>query len=105
MTIDEMPAGPEMDALVAEKVMGEPQPHDAPVEMGSISGVLTMFNNYPWKAWLPECLGLGKPWTWRPLPYSTDIAAAWKVVEKICGRYRFDLGWGGDEHPLWGCRI
>jgi len=56
MTIDEMPAGQEMDALVAEKVMGV-------------------------KCYCPpkeDCLCH----SWSPA-YSTDIAAAWGVVEYI----------------------
>ena len=47
MNYDEMPAGREMDALVAEKVMADP----------------------PGQVW--------------PRAYSTDIATAWEVAEKM----------------------
>lgn len=55
-----MEAGRELDALIAEKVMGFP---------------LEIIRGAPY----PEC----------PRHYSTDIAAAWEVVEK-------DDGWGHD---------
>jgi hypothetical protein len=79
MTRDEilnMPAGREMDALVAEKVFGRKT------------------------AWFsgpggPVITGgtMAKVSTWTPIkPYSTDIAAAWEVVEKmISNGWRFYL--------------
>ena len=58
--IERMPAGPEMDAMVAEKVMG-------------CRGLFRHSDGTP----LCECHGL------RPVPrYSTSIAAAWEVVRK-----------------------
>jgi hypothetical protein len=78
MRIEELPAGREMDALIAEKVMG--------------------WKPVPINYWLPEGKGRGdKPVLWlfnhpkygeqtramhnfRP---SSDIAAAWEVVEEI----------------------
>ncbi len=70
MTIDEMPAGPELDALVAKAL--DP---DCTVSMAAIGendeDILAV-----WK-WN----GLRD---WIPLPkFSTDIAAAWEVVEKL----------------------
>jgi len=61
-----MPAGPEMDALVAERVMGwtwEPGPYLQD----------------------PETPRRAHPQSTRnaPDPYSTNIAAAWLVVEKL----------------------
>ena len=58
-TIDfrQMDAGPEMDELVAERVMGSPRPGPGFVR-------------------------------WAPVPrYSTDIAAAWQVVERLRGQH------------------
>ena len=101
MNYDEMPAGPELDALVAEKVMG-----------------------LEWREWIPY----GAPQGWFPkdaptlnwrdekdraydppedkadLPaYSFDIAAAWEVVEKL------DLAWwpeiGRMTDGSWYCEI
>lgn len=63
MDIDTMPAGRELDALVAERVMG-------------------------WKLFASEP-GYGRPphqitLVLTPIPhYSTDIAAAWIIVEKL----------------------
>jgi hypothetical protein len=60
MTFDEMPAGREMDALVAETVMGcryIPDYHRWELPNGR------------WSIDLPE--------------YSTDITAAWQVVERM----------------------
>lgn len=54
MTIDELTAGRELDALVADKVMGRFGP-----QLKTIEGMRSLPN------------------------YSTDIAAAWNVVERI----------------------
>ena len=69
MNIDELPAGRELDALVAERVMGwhitdaikKPGQDDYGVAPGQV-GVL---------------------WVVRVPDYSTDIAAAWQVVERL----------------------
>lgn len=71
MLIDTMPAGRELDALVAEKVMGWYR-------------VGTMWcqgaNSYAAPA---EDLEIENPPKTKPWSPSTDIAAAWEVVEKI----------------------
>lgn len=97
MDIDNLEAGPELDKLVAERVMGlVPCTHwvDGFSTMSIIHG--------------DECDGTpylnchdAKPGRWTK-KYSTDIAAAWEVVEKfkpeveICclhnGTYRAWLG-------------
>lgn len=74
MNIDEMPAGREMDALVAEKVMGylcvcDEEPRDCPIHAKSDQDTL--------------------------LSYSTDIADAWIMMEKM----RFVIG---SHHGLHG---
>lgn len=69
--IDALPAGYELDALVAEKVMGWTE-RDSRGPGG-----------HPMRRWFPPQNG---PWEWdqdEPKPYSTDIAAAWEVVEKL----------------------
>lgn len=64
--IDEAPAGPEMDAAIAE-VLGGPRPPFGTVMTGwGLS-----------RAWRPYN-GL-----WCPHPFSTDIAAAWELVERL----------------------
>lgn len=91
MKIEEMPAGRELDAFVAEKVMGwkyvdHNEAYDLP-----ISGV---------------AFGKGSPdgLSRCPVPYySTDIAAAWEVVEKLRkDGFAFDSYSSGSEeaeHP------
>lgn len=65
MNYDDMTAGPEMDRLVAEKVMGW--------ELCEHNGLL-------WKE-EPESWGDQTPWT-----PSTNIAHAWEVVESLVRR-------------------
>lgn len=76
MNIDEMDAGPELDRLVAEKVMGcEPCGHP-------FCGPRTGHN--------------------MPAPYSTDIRAAWEVVDKLglfVGKGFF--GWIASQNSYW----
>ena len=74
-----MEAGRELDALVAEKVMGWKDVNTAWPSYGSP----------------PE-----SPDGWREIPaFSTDIAAAWEVVEKLSGPNVVDdfrlAYWGG----------
>ncbi len=86
--IDNMPAGREMDALIAEKVMMFP--------MAAIPHALTKDKRVIDKgdhAWL-ECKC-----------YSTDIAAAWEVVEKLMpsceqGNPEINRGFDGKK-PAW----
>lgn len=61
-------AGRELDALVAEKVMGWAfHPERDPM--------------FQWEA--PSPHGHWHPYRFEPSPYSSDIAAAWDVVEKM----------------------
>jgi hypothetical protein len=70
MNIDEMKAGPEMDRLVAEKVMGW--------AIGSDGCSVEERHGRLWRgeAWEDDC------YIWRP---STNIAHAWEVVEHLRG--------------------
>ncbi len=70
-----MEAGPDLDRMVAERVMGW---HIAPWEDETDGGL-------EWKDALghymaPYSSGQNPKWRWSP---STDIAAAWRVVEHI----------------------
>jgi hypothetical protein len=86
MDIDTMEAGSELDALVAEKVMEWNGTHDVQyVDLDT------------WYSWCKNCGKLGEDGEighWEPgmdqpkgcaVPprYSTDITAAWEVVEKM----------------------
>ena len=85
--IDNMPAGREMDALVAEKVIG----------WIWCAGPDTFKPGRPWRSWLSEPDTRLPTWdglTGMPVDglfdeesnvqhYSTDIAAAWLIVEKM----------------------
>ena len=75
--IREMPAGREMDALVAEKVMGS--------VCGGMCGVLPMPSGYRQVD--------GYCFVHSPQPYSTRISAAWKVVEVLLSAWGFTLTW------------
>ncbi len=71
--IDSMPAGREMNALIAEKVMGlHPFVSD---------GLGTREKEHTISTFCKEC---GDPFGYHAIPdYSTNIEYAWKVVEKI----------------------
>ncbi len=95
MNIDEMTAGRELDALVCELVMGwrrEPQ-----------WGLTTM--GKPNK---PSPEGTCSVTSEVVPHYSTDIAAAWEVVEKLCELDEFCLityfGSGGKVDG-WVCEL
>jgi hypothetical protein len=77
MTKDEilnMPAGREMDALIAEKVMGWKRPPS-----GNGWNVTTLF-----KRKTPDGQNLQVAWVGDGMvEFSADISAAWEVVEKM----------------------
>lgn len=81
--IDEMPAGPDLDVLIAEKVMGwklEGVFHDDPDE---------------WEGWR-DAEGQGGYAS--PPSYSTAIEAAWDVLEKMHnGESRFHWSISSDN--------
>ena len=81
--IDEMQAGREMDALIAEKVMGWA------VFYGEYKGY-ELLDDEVAQGYPPEEEADGVPFE---IPYySTDIAAAWEVVERITEkRWKFKL--------------
>ena len=71
----------ELDAAVAERVMGQLRPQAGPTVE------LAIAPNGGWWAWD------GK---WQPQPYSQDISWAWRVVEKMR-----ELGWGFWLENMW----
>ncbi len=96
--IDQLPAGREMDALIAEKIFNlKPATF---VEIGSISGMVIYFK-------CEEGNGNTRgyyPGNYRDNPrvpldhYSTNIKAAWEVVEQMVARMGYqnpDFEWSG----------
>ena len=76
-----MPAGPELDALVAERVLGWVR-HRSKLE----SGRWSLFPPGEAPDWMvPATDGAGPPITsWEP--YSADMTAAWRVVAHLHSR-------------------
>lgn len=111
MTRDEILAlkpGRELDVLVAEKVMGTPVHWERAVAIG---------NRIEWVRCEPYRVGeIRRTEDDKPVPpYSTDIAAAWEVVEVLRNNHfavrietnRFDnmwlvKVWSNDTHPMGG---
>lgn len=92
-----MKPGPELDALVAEKVMGRKREH----EFDNDSDDPTC---YYCNAYLSS---RGRPCAGDP-PYSTDIAAAWEVVEHMIERdMRVNVStcYQPDDGTPWICTL
>lgn len=90
MNIDEMQAGREMDALVAERVMGWDR--DVMGCLGAPKGAKEYDTQC--HSWIGAWDENGNP---NFLPhYSTDIAAAWQVVEWMKD-WNFTLDWLGSD--------
>ena len=73
--IMELAAGREVDALIAVKVMGWQY------TIGNYRPLLVPTNNDPRMSWVAEWDEKGRP-DWLP-HYSTEISAAWQVIEKM----------------------
>lgn len=89
---DEMTAR-ERDVLVAVEIMGEPKP-TTNVPPGVLSGFATSSSGGG--NWIGTTSGYesGDEPVWMPKPFTSDIAAAWKVVEKMHGSdFNFRCGW------------
>ena len=77
-----MEAGEELDRLVAE-VMGEPMPEFTPEDALDLQLAGSPVKS-PKGNWVCLCNHEeGDIPVWHPLPFSTDISAAWLVVEKL----------------------
>lgn len=95
-----MPAGKEVDILIAEKVMGLSLQHLLPVyEEGSTDDGLDGWSGFV----CPRCR---RPSDMLDEPcakyYSTDIRAAWEVVEKFTSERWVELG---NSRGGWECLI
>ena len=78
-----MEIGEDLDRLVATEVMGEPMPEFIPEDALDLQLAGSPIKS-PKGNWLCLCdYDKGDIPTWRPLPYATDISAAWQVEEKI----------------------
>ena len=88
----EMEAGRELDALVAEKVMGLSAPWDENTPCPYCGEIMRYCGQ---RSWCTSC----SEWRYGPYKeYSEDISAAWEVVEKLRKSYRvriheFGSGW------------
>lgn len=106
----EQEAGRELDALVAEKVMGLPpsawpppcirhhRTDDAEWDSGSQEA----------GGWCYTCNTMISSVDREPPAYSTDISAAWEVVEKLKERHGVKVMGGPDDEggcEIWCCDI
>ncbi|GAJ12734.1 unnamed protein product, partial [marine sediment metagenome] len=107
-TILAMEVGDELDKLVAVEVMGELMPEFTPQNALDLQLVGSPVKS-PKGNWLCLCrYDEGDIPTWRPVPFSTDISAAWQVVDKM-----FELGYamrllhlGSKFYPeYWYCHF
>lgn len=96
-TLETMEAGKDMDVLVAERVMGESLDCDHPaVEVVQGSLVRCVFCKEEHGS---TSLAISRAMN-SPAPYSTDIAAAWRVVERLRGLgFGVDIHANGTNHP------
>ena len=88
LRVDQMEPGPELDALVAEQVMGEPMPGYLP---GERRGGST-------PEWWSEAADDEPPW--RPTPFSQQLSCSQSVFQKLMERgWHFDIK--GDPSSGW----
>lgn len=90
--MSDLPAGPELDRLVDEKVMGRIVKHRERFRHGRANGM-------EWVSAHPDVVYAGDPFF--PIsPYSTDIAAAWPVAEKVgISVLKIPTGWAAGVWP------
>ena len=82
-TILAMEAGEELDRLVAEEVMVEPMPEFTPEDALRLQLAGSPVKS-PKGNWVCLCrYDEGDIPRWCPVPFSTDISAAWRVLEKL----------------------
>lgn len=87
MNASELQAGRELDALIAEKVMGLRRE----VRLCGSTESATIYSQNPWWQDGRQTL-LDVHHHGGPRPYSTDIAAAWEVVEAMRAGLKADDG-------------
>ena len=93
--IRRLPRGKELDALVAERVMGHPMPSSIPEDAPDLYLAGTPLH---YDGWSCVCrYDEGDVPKWVPDPYSTDISAAWPIAVKM-GLALFPL-----NNKDWAC--
>lgn len=96
-----MEAGEELDSLMATDIMEEPMPESTPENALDFQLAGNPIES-PKRNWVCLCsYDEGDIPTWRPLPYSTDIWAAWQVWRKVTAGDPF--GWAiysGEEDKV-----
>lgn len=108
--IDALPAGEQLDALVAEFVMGEPKPPAVDHELHLFFGPPIYSEKGNWYC-QPE-YDKGDVCIWKPMSFSADFGLFGKLIEQCQKRdFRFIL----DKHELdrsdgwvagnWNCEI
>ncbi|MBA7675928.1 hypothetical protein ES703_84167 [subsurface metagenome] len=76
-----MEPGPELDTLVAEKIMNHPMPDFIPADALDLYLAGTPIH---YDSWTCVCrYDEGDVPKWIPDPYSTDISAAWPIAVKM----------------------
>lgn len=90
--IDEHEAGQCLDEWVATVIMQEPKPiYDYPWEQALFESSRSWWGNWTWRAVYSE----GDVAGWSPRSFSTQIEAAWRVLE----RFRFfDINYDESEN-------
>ena len=108
---DELQAGRELDALVAEKLFGWTHVGTSAAYGYPPDSTIPTEEREPAVGWPPRAYTKQVP------KYSTDIAAAWQVVEKLSEKYRVcvhrrangDVGEGDNLYEIviwldfWNC--
>jgi RNA polymerase subunit RPABC4/transcription elongation factor Spt4 len=104
VNVDEMPAGREMDALVAEKVMGQ-------IDFNHVGFFWTEGTTKDGKdGWdgfaCPRCNSLREDNLEKCCEYySTDIAAAWQVVDEFCYMFGAAIIITANQYAGWTVKI
>ena len=101
MTIDEMPAGREITALIAEKVMSLGRE----IRLRGETSTVTIYSDNPW--WQDGAQTQADVVMYGgPKPYSTDIAAAWEVTEKMrAANWHIELSTCAEMKGPWYCHF
>lgn len=87
--IDTIDPGPDLDRLIAEKVIGWKQSRIEPLAPGEIRLGAGSVNI------------IGEAWESTPPEYSTDIALAWEVVDNMKDNYEFHIENDQGEQYEW----
>jgi hypothetical protein len=102
--IEQMPAGAELDQLVSRFVMDIP---GRPVRVaGTAHNFVVVFSNNPfWSDGSHDAARLRRDA--QAKPYSSDISAAWEVVERMLDEWGvwINLENSGCDAPLWAAKF